>query len=170
MTSPIALGRGPLPPSPPENRAQRKDWRTVGDGDSLLTARTPAKTVPTIDRNKVDPQIRKAAEGMEAMFLDYMFKVMRDTVPKENMDLESPASGIYRGMLDSEYAQKAARTGGIGLADQIIAYMQQQRYTQERGKSYPSQVTTGQGKAPSNDPTVTNRLTGGTHEGQSARE
>jgi Rod binding domain-containing protein len=66
---------------------------------------------------------------MEAMFIDYMMKVMRESVPKEDMDLESPATSIYRGMQDSEFAQKAARAGGIGLADQIVAYLESQRYT-----------------------------------------
>ena len=65
---------------------------------------------------------------MEAMFLDYMMKVMRETVPKGEMDLENPATGIYRGMLDSELAQKAVKSGGIGLADQVIAYLDSQRY------------------------------------------
>lgn len=77
----------------------------------------------------------QAAEGMEAMFLDYMMKVMRQTVPKNDMDLQSPATEIYQGMLDSETAQKAARTGGIGLADQIVAYLESRRYTGKTGET-----------------------------------
>src|SRR5689334_8092759 len=83
---------------------------------------------PVVDRSKVDPEIVKAAEGMEALFLDYMMKVMRETVPKNELDLESPATQIFRGMLDTQYAEKAAHQGGIGLADQVIAYLQAQRY------------------------------------------
>jgi flagellar protein FlgJ len=94
---------------------------------------SPTKTVPHVDRTKVDPQLVKAAEGMEAMFLDYMMKVMRQTVPKNEMDLESPATEIYRGMMDSEYAQKAAHQGGVGLADQIIAYLDAQGYNHSHG-------------------------------------
>jgi Rod binding domain-containing protein len=70
---------------------------------------------------------------MEAMFLDYMMKVMRQTVPKSELESNSPATEIYQGMLDSEIAQKAARTGGVGLSDQIIAYLQSQRYNQNQG-------------------------------------
>ncbi len=102
-------------------------------GDNALTAPvSPSKRVAVVDRSKVDPEILKAAEGMEAMFLDYMLKVMRETVPKNEMDLESPATEIYRSMLDSETAQKAARTGGVGLADQLIAYLDSQRYNLNR--------------------------------------
>ncbi len=101
--------------------------------NSLSPPTTPGRRLPVIDRTKVDPELIKAAEGMEAMFLDYLMKVMRQTIPKNEMDLESPASGIYRTMLDSEFAQRAARTGGVGLADQIIAYLESQRYTSTKG-------------------------------------
>ena len=60
-----------------------------------------------------------------------------------NMDLESPATEIYRSMLDSENAQKAVRAGGIGLSDQIIAYMEAQRYTLPQGHAAPNDVSTG---------------------------
>jgi Rod binding domain-containing protein len=83
--------------------------------------------------HKVDPAIQKAAEGFEAMFLDYMMQVMRQTVPENEMDLENGASKIYRGMLDSEYAQKAVHSGGVGLADQIVAYLESQQYNLPRG-------------------------------------
>lgn len=146
MTGPIALGRSSVPPSPPG----QMQW-----GDSALTAPvTPERRVRVIDRNKVNPEIRRAAEGMEAMFLGYMMEAMRKTVPKNEMDLESPASKIYQGMMDTETAEKAARTGGIGLADLVIAYLESQSYTQGKGQAGPSQ-------------TDATRRTGGTHEGQS---
>ena len=71
------------------------------------------------------------------------------------MDLESPATEIYRGMLDTETAQRAAHAGGVGLADQIVAYLEAQRYTQQKGPTAPS---TNQG-------TVSTSRTGGAHEG-----
>lgn len=98
----------------------------------------PPFTAPVADRSKVDPQILEAAEGMETMFLDYMLKVMRDTVPKNDMDLESPATKIYRGMMDSEYAKAASKHGGIGLADEIIAYLQSRGYDLPMGHGAPS--------------------------------
>jgi flagellar protein FlgJ len=122
-------------------------------GDNALAApTTPGQRMPVVDKSKVDPQILKAAEGMEAMFLDYMMKVMRDTVPKNEMDLESPATKIYQNMLDSESAQRAARAGGVGLADQIVAYLVAQQYNSGR-----PMVGSGNGTALPG--------TGGTHAG-----
>lgn len=148
MTAPISMGRPALPP------------------DNILAApTTPGKRLPVVDRTKVDPQLLKAAEGMEAMFLDYMLKVMRQTVPKNELDLESPATGIYRGMLDTETAQRAAKAGGIGLADQIIAYLQPQGYNQNQG---PKSPLAGQRKVGQVTPET--RSTGGTYEGRSVRQ
>jgi flagellar protein FlgJ len=105
------------------------------DGSVMSAPVTSHFRRPEVDRSKVNPEILKAAEGMEAMFLDYLMKVMRETVPKNDMDLESPATNIYRSMLDSEVAQKAAHRGGIGLAEQIIAYLQSNRYDLREGSS-----------------------------------
>lgn len=109
---------------------------------SSYTARSapvsPERALPQVDRSQVDPQIVQAAEGMEALFLDYMMKVMRQTVPKSEMDLESPATEIYRGMMDTANAEKIAHHGGIGLADQVIAYLDSQRYNLQQGHGVPT--------------------------------
>jgi Rod binding domain-containing protein len=132
MTKPIGLGSPGIPPSFP----RKEDLHWGKDASSAPVS--PTQVAPHIDKSKVNPEILKAAEGMEAMFLDYMMQVMRQTVPKNEMDLESPASEIYRGMLDSEYAQKAAHQGGIGLADQVIAYLDGQVYNLPQGHGVPN--------------------------------
>jgi flagellar protein FlgJ len=79
-------------------------------------------------REDVDPQIREAAEGLEAMFLNTMLQAMRGTVQESEYSLENPATKIYRGMLDQEVASQTARNNSVGLADQIIAYLEQRGY------------------------------------------
>jgi Rod binding domain-containing protein len=122
-TSPIAPGAANSSPSPPD----------LAGASQNLHKSTPDKRLPVVDKSKVDPETLKAAEGFEGMFLDYMMRIMRQTVPKNEMDLENGATEIYRGMLDSEYAQKAVHAGGVGLADQIVAYLEAQRYNLPRG-------------------------------------
>lgn len=155
MTGRVALGPALSPPSPPNVR-EESDIRARGPAANALSAQTsPGRRVVPVDRSKADPQIRQAAEGMEAMFMDYMMKVMRQSVPKEEMDLESPATDVYRGMLDSEYAQKAVKAGGVGLTDQIIAYLESQRYNPRQAHAAPTAPRSAS--------------TGGTHEGESTR-
>lgn len=114
---------------------------------------TPGKRVAVVDRQKVDPMLLKAAEGMETMFLDYMMKVMRDSIPKESGGgADSAAQEIYGGMRDTEFAKMASKRGGIGLSEQIIAYLESQRYTQNR--------------APVRREDAPNDRTGGLDEGQ----
>lgn len=95
--------------------------------------RGPAKILPQVDREQVPPEMMKAAQGFETIFLDQLMKTMRQTVPKNEMDLNSPASEIYQGMLDAEYADRAAKAGGVGLADLIVAYWSGDRYTYKPG-------------------------------------
>lgn len=97
-------------------------------------------------RPEAPPEVVAAAEGMEAMFLNHLMKVMRESVPKNDMDLESPATEIYRGLLDTEIADRAAKGSssggqGIGLAEQIIAYLDSRSYHSRDGGqvSAPSQ-------------------------------
>jgi Rod binding domain-containing protein len=77
--------------------------------------------------------IRKAAEGLESVFMNTMMQAMRGTVSESEFSMENSATKIYRGMLDSEVSERAARTNSIGLADQIIAYLEQRGYTGNTG-------------------------------------
>ncbi|NDG83432.1 MAG: hypothetical protein EBX52_00150 [Proteobacteria bacterium] len=74
------------------------------------------------DDARVSPEMRKAAEGLEAIFTAKMMKAMRGTVQKSEFSLHNSASDIYEGMLDQEYAETSARQNAIGLSDQIIDY------------------------------------------------
>ena len=96
----------------------------------LDSGSTPVRREPVVDWKKVDPKVLEAAQGMEAMFIDYMMQTMRKSVGKSEMSMDNGASEIYQGMLDSEYAQRAAKAGGVGLAEQIVAYLDSNRYNQ----------------------------------------
>lgn len=87
---------------------------------------------PPVDPSSIgsDHPLRQAAEGMEANFFKEMLRNMRKTV-KESPEMEnSRGYQIFRGMLDDQYAEMAAKTQGIGLAELIIKQvleMQQQQ-------------------------------------------
>jgi Rod binding domain-containing protein len=71
----------------------------------------------------MDPALQKAAEGLEALFVEEMLKAMRASIPSSDMDLESPATKIYRSQLDGEVAKMAAGQRQVGLAEQMIKYL-----------------------------------------------
>lgn len=157
MNGVLAPRPGISPSSPLSEMPRREQQRGAAPSAKPLTERiTPEQRVAVVDRSQVDPQLVKAAESMEVMFLDYMMKVMRESVPDSEMSLSNPATKVYQGMLDSESAQTAVRAGGVGMADQIIAWWEASRYNGPREHAAPA---TRQEDASS---------TGGTHEGQSA--
>lgn len=68
---------------------------------------------------KTESPLREAAEGMEANFMKELIRNMRNTVGESEEDKNNKTLQIFRGMLDDEYAEKAAKTNSIGLADVI---------------------------------------------------
>ncbi len=89
----------------------------------------PANRLPLAPpQRQHDPELVKAAQGMEALFLDYLMQVMRQSIPKNEMGMNSNAIDLYQGMLDSEMTQQVAHQQGggqgsgsrLGLADQIL--------------------------------------------------
>jgi peptidoglycan hydrolase FlgJ len=57
---------------------------------------------------------------MEAHFLKEMLKNMRKTVQESPEMQANKGYQVFRGMLDEQYAETAARTQGIGLAELIV--------------------------------------------------
>lgn len=127
------------------------------------------RQTPVRSRENVDPKIREAAEGLEAIFLNTMLQAMRGTVESSELSLENSATKLYRGMLDSEIAQTTARNNSVGLADQIIAYLDQRSYTVTTA-SPQGRMKPVADPAPPSVSTVSKEVrTGGTDESESIR-
>jgi len=120
----------------------------------------PLKPQQKIDANtdpRVTPQMRKAAEGLEAVFTQEVMKAMRGTVQPSEFSLHNSATDVYQGMLDQEYSDISARKNSLGLTDQILEYwlrsMPPAQYNQSKDPQPTAQTVA--------------RRTGGTHEDQS---
>ena len=79
----------------------------------------------------------KAAQGMEAMFINQLMQAMRKTVEPSEFSLENAGTNIYRSLLDAEFAERAASTGGVGFADLIVESLESRGYN---SKSRPQHV------------------------------
>ena len=64
-------------------------------------------------------RLREACQGFEAMFLDIVFKEMRNTVPENTLFGESQGEKIWHSMLDTELMNNVAKAGGVGIADMM---------------------------------------------------
>jgi len=62
---------------------------------------------------------RAAAQDFEAVFLNSMFQHMFTGIDGDGPFGGSGATGVWRSLLTDQYAKSIAKTGGIGLADQV---------------------------------------------------
>jgi flagellar protein FlgJ len=73
-----------------------------------------------VDGKKIaadDPsEIKKASEDMESLFIFYLLKEMRATIPKTGFISGGKGEEIYTSMLDSQLAKELAAERGIGLS------------------------------------------------------
>jgi flagellar protein FlgJ len=83
----------------------------------------PGKRVDGKNLTKSDSKAETVAKEFEALFLDLMLKSMRKTASPET---ESNAEGIYKSMLDSEYAKNMASNRSFGIKELILDWMQKQ--------------------------------------------
>lgn len=72
----------------------------------------------------------QAAKGIEGNFLKEMMRNMRKTVDENEDDKNNKGLQIFRGMLDDHYADSAAKSQGIGLAEIIVKQILEQNRPQ----------------------------------------
>lgn len=101
------------------------------DNDMLAIKETPIRSTKGISLrggNKATPeQMDATAKEFESQFIAQMMSSMFSTVDKEESLAGSDAEDMYQSMLQSEYGKIVARTGGIGVADQVKQIMIQQQ-------------------------------------------
>ncbi|WP_037264233.1 rod-binding protein [Roseivivax halodurans] len=69
-------------------------------------------------------RLRSAASALEAQFLSEMLKATRVAEPRESFGGGAGEAQFASFMRDA-YAEKLAEAGGIGLADRIVAAMEE---------------------------------------------
>lgn len=79
-----------------------------------------------------DQALKKVCEDFESIFVNMMFKSMRQASQFEEEDAlveKSFGRGIFEEMRDDELSKKVAEGGGIGIAD--VMYRQLKKYTDQ---------------------------------------
>jgi Rod binding domain-containing protein len=62
---------------------------------------------------------KAASQDFEAVFLNSMFKQMFTGIEGDGPFGGSGATGVWRSFLTDEYAKSFAKSGGVGIADQV---------------------------------------------------
>lgn len=81
---------------------------------------TLSKSSNSNTKTKDDAQLKKTCQDFESIFINMMFKEMRNSVQKSDVFSDGNDNGnamdTYQGMLDEEYSKEISKRG-IGLAD-----------------------------------------------------
>ncbi len=72
-------------------------------------------------KGTVNEQARQQAEELEAVFLNTLVKEMLSSVNTESEFGGGYAEETWRSMQSEQFAAAMARSGGIGIADQIMS-------------------------------------------------
>jgi flagellar protein FlgJ len=94
--------------------------KTQGEAVSRLAAsRQDQLSERLMDSSlKTDEELKSLALQFESIFVHYLMKSMRETIPKSGL-LNSFSSDMYQSMFDQELAGEVSRQKGIGLADSL---------------------------------------------------
>ena len=93
----------------------------------FISAAAPQKAAPKINARTDMEKVKKAVEEFEAFFISQTFEQMYATVPVNKTFGGGNAEKIFRSMLIDEYGKMTAKSGGIGLTNQIMAQLLQQQ-------------------------------------------
>jgi flagellar protein FlgJ len=90
------------------------------DVKQLLSQATTVTAQSLKGKGRDPQQLKAAAQQFEAIFIQQMFKEMRNTVPDDGLIPHSNADDMYTQMQDAEAAKIMAERGGIGLAELML--------------------------------------------------
>jgi Rod binding domain-containing protein len=84
-------------------------------------APVPLKTAPggVVPGEAEKERVRTVARQFEAVFLSYLFRTMKETVPDSPFS-EDPSGSMYEGMFEESLGNSLAEGGGVGLADMLL--------------------------------------------------
>jgi flagellar protein FlgJ len=83
-------------------------------------AKTPAEKAAAMQK------LEKVSKDFESIFIGYLLKSMRDTVPKSEFFGHSREQEIFGSMRDEEMAKGMSRAGGIGIAKIMVDQLKRQ--------------------------------------------
>ncbi len=78
------------------------------------------KTSKHLAADGKDLRLQAVCSEMESLFINYLFKEMRETIHKSGFISGGRAEEIFTSMLDVELSRKISAAGGIGLAALLL--------------------------------------------------
>ena len=93
--------------------AGQNSGKTAAQSAAQATAKAAAK------EGERDPRAWETARDFEAQFVSTLFQSMFEGVGDDNPFSGGPGESMFRSTLVEQYGQQVAKSGGIGIADDI---------------------------------------------------
>ena len=107
--------------------------------NAMMIDEIPVGTVQS-PRNKAaqDAKLKKACSDFESIFLQYLLKSARNTLPENNLFENTHESKMYKSMMDEQLAVSVSRGRGTGLAKLLYEDLARSsgQPGQERGRRF----------------------------------
>jgi len=85
--------------------------------NAMMIDEIPVGTVHSPrDKAAHDAKLKKACSDFESIFLQYLLKSARNTLPENNLFENTHESKMYKSMMDEKLAVSVSRGRGTGLA------------------------------------------------------
>ncbi len=97
---------------------------TLNIDPQLLLAQATSETSKVKKGQQDKQQLQKTTQQFEAIFIQQIFKEMRNTIPDSGLLPRSNADDIYMQLQDMEAAKVMAERGGIGLTELMLESIQ----------------------------------------------
>ena len=108
-------------------------WQTMQVKDRLNQAIHSLKAKRQPGSERQNPRLKEACDELESLFVYYLFKEMRATVPKNRLINGGKAEEIYTSMMDMEVAKELSRKG-IGISEAILGQLVERTESSEDQK------------------------------------
>ncbi len=100
--------------------------------NSVQQAEIQAKKVENKNKIEYMKQLEKVTREFESIFLSYMMKQMRKTIPEDPLFGNSIAKDIFYDLYNDALSRELSKAGGIGLAS--ILYNQLSRIEETKNE------------------------------------
>ena len=118
-----------------EQARERADSAQFSDklkeAQRALASEKGQKTQTSAEEAAANRKLMDACKGFETMFLDLMYRQMRQTVPKSTLFGHDNTDEILESMRDSALVEKMSEAGGIGLAKTLYDQLQREAHSKK---------------------------------------
>ena len=86
-------------------------------------SQSQAQALPPVPKTADLNKLRETAQDFEAVFLSQMLKPMFEGIETDGPFGGGQAEEMWRSLMVDEYGKSIAKSGGIGIADAVMAEM-----------------------------------------------